>query len=147
MKQKPNDQTKQSGIEAVAEMLGLMEKEDRERILKNISEQDPGLVKKIKDQIFCFDHLSKLSTKDMQILMKEIPFSKWALALRGASDQMKQAVFASISSRKKEMLQEEIDILGKQLQSVVHAVQLEIVEKAIELNEAKKINIFEKVTE
>ena len=147
MTEKSKKQEKQSGLEAVAEMLGLMETADRDRILKNVSEQDPLLVEKIKDQLFCFEHLSCLSTKDMQLLMKEVPFTKWGLALRGASDEMKEAVFSSLSVRRKEMLKEEIELLGKQLQSVIHAVQLEIVEKAMELNQDNKINLFEKVIE
>ncbi len=96
--------------------------------MTNVAKQDPDLAIKIKQQMFTFDDLPRLSELQMQALFRSIPQLKWALALRLASDPVKEWVFKNISKRTLELLEEEITALGPQRKTDIETAQQEIIE-------------------
>ena len=67
--------------------------------------------------------------------------SQWALALKGASEELKAKIFKSMSKRAGKMLQEEIEFLGPQRSSDVERVQQEIVDIVRKLEDAGEVTI------
>ena len=59
--------------------------------------------------MFVFDDLSKLSDKDIQTVLKNVETAQWAMALKGASDELKQKILGNLSQRAAAMLSEEMD--------------------------------------
>jgi flagellar motor switch protein FliG len=129
------------GVGAVAEMLNVSDRSTERTLLENLSQEDPELVEEIRRLMFVFEDLGKFSNKDMQTVLKNVENTQWAMALKGASQQLKDKVFANMSSRAADMLKEEIQYLGAVKLSAVEAKQQEIVDVVRRLEDAGEIEL------
>src|SRR5688500_9655754 len=111
MKSKKPPQAK-GGIKAAAEMLGGLDAETRNRLLVNLAKRDPQVAIEIEKQLFVFEDLLRLSDSSLQVLLKEIPLSKLALALRKTSSEIKEFIKRNLSEQQQQMLREEMDAQG-----------------------------------
>jgi flagellar motor switch protein FliG len=91
--------------------------------------------------MFVFDDLCKLSDRDVQSLLKGVETSQWAMALKGASPELKQKILGNLSQRAAAMLTEEMEFLGARRLSEVEAVQQQIVDVVRRLQDAGEITI------
>jgi flagellar motor switch protein FliG len=91
--------------------------------------------------MFVFEDIGKFSAKDIQMVLKNVENSQWAMALKGASQQLRDKVFANMSSRAADMLKEEIQYLGAVKLSAVEAKQQEIVDVVRRLEDAGEIEL------
>src|SRR5204862_5397614 len=92
-------------------------------ILETLEQDDPELVDQIRRLMFVFDDLLKLDDKSIQSLLKEVDNSQWALALKGASEELKAKVLGNLSQRAAALLQEEMEYLGPVRVSDVETTQ------------------------
>jgi len=88
-----------------------------------------------------FDDLVKLDGKAIQALLKEVETSQWAVALKGASDEIKEKVLSNLSQRAADLLREEMDYLGPIKVSDVETVQQQIVDSVRRLEDAGEIEV------
>ncbi|QDU58155.1 flagellar motor switch protein FliG [Aeoliella mucimassa] len=129
------------GVEPVAEMLNVTERSIERMILDQIAEEDPDLVEEIRRLMFVFEDVAKFSGKDIQVMLKHIETSQWALALKGASEELKDKVLGNMSQRAADMLREEMEFLGAVKVSAVEAEQQRIVDIVRSLEDAGEIEI------
>lgn len=129
------------GVEAVAEILNVSERSTERQLLENLGHEDPDLVEEIRRLMFVFEDINKFSNKDIQAVLKNVENSQWALALKGASQPLRDKVFANMSSRAADMLREEIQYLGAVKLSAVEAKQQEIVDVVRRLEDSGEIEI------
>ena len=101
------------GEKSAAAVLKAMDKEDRQKLLNNLDERTPELVRSIRMKMFTFENLEQLDVKTMQKIMREVDAGKLAVALSAATDSLKDAMLGSLSKRAAENVKEEIDNLGK----------------------------------
>ena len=101
------------GEKSAAAVLNAMNKEDRKKLLDNMDERAPDLVRSIRMKMFTFDDLQTLDLKTIQKIMREVDASKLAIALSAATDTLKDAMLGSLSKRAAENVREEIDNMGK----------------------------------
>jgi flagellar motor switch protein FliG len=127
------------GIQSAAEMLNHLDKSERDKILKNIAEQDPFLTDKIRQKLFTFEDLVKLENSSLQLLLRTIPSPKLTLALRNMPQEFKDTLFKNISTRAANLLKEEMLSQGPQKLSSVTAAQQEITSIAKQLLAEGKI--------
>jgi hypothetical protein len=73
--------------------------------------------------MFVFDDLLKLDDKAIRSLLKEVENNQWAIALKGASDEIRQKIFGNLSQRAAETLKEEMEFLGPVRLTDVEGVQ------------------------
>ena len=78
--------------------------------------------------MFVFEDMSKFTDKDIQAVLKNVETSQWALALKGASEELTQKILGNMSERAADTLKEEIGYLGSVKRSVVENKQQEIVD-------------------
>jgi flagellar motor switch protein FliG len=97
------------GIEAVVGMLQTMSAEEQEKLLSDMSQRDPEMVKKIRERLFTFADLVKVDKETMLKILKEAPAPDIALALRAASDELKNHFYSFLSQRGQDMLKEEVE--------------------------------------
>lgn len=138
---------KSDGVASVTEILNVSDRATERTLLENLARLDPELVEEIRRRMFVFDDISKLADKDIQIVLKNVEASKWALALKGASDDFKQKILGNMSQRAAEMLREEMEFLGPVKLSEVEAVQQQIVETVRSLEDKGEIAIKKGQTE
>jgi flagellar motor switch protein FliG len=132
---------KAGGVQSVAQILNVADRMTNKGILENLQEDDPDLVDQIKRLMFTFDDLMKLDNKSIQSLLKEVENSQWAMALKGASEELRQKVMGNLSQRAAVMLQEEMEYLGPVRVSDVEAMQQVIVDSVRRLEDAGEIVI------
>jgi flagellar motor switch protein FliG len=83
--------------------------------------------------MYSFEDLAALDRKGLRSLLDSIPSERLTLALKTASPQLKEKVFASMSRRAADRLKEEMQLLGGVKLAEVEAAQREIVEQALVL--------------
>jgi len=125
------------GIQGVADMLNYMDKETREKVLANVAARDRSVAEKIQDKMFVFESIVELESRDIQVLLREVPTRKLAIALRNASDELKAHLFKNLSARATQTLQDEVTLIGPQRLSDVTAAQVQIVSLAKKLRGIK----------
>ncbi len=130
---------KLGGAEAVANMLNVMDKASEEELLDGLDERDPDLAEQIRLLMFVFDDLAKLDAKSAQELVKAVPQDKWKVALKTATEPVKELVFTNMSARAAEMLKEDMEASGAVKLSDVESVQYEILTICRKLEEEGKV--------
>jgi flagellar motor switch protein FliG len=129
------------GVPTVAEILNVADRATERAILENLAQEDPDLVEEIRRLMFVFEDLTKFSDKDVQAVLKNVETSQWAMALKGASEDLKTKVLGNMSSRAADMLREEMDYLGPVKLSSVEATQQQIVDVVRKLEDAGEISM------
>lgn len=129
------------GVGAVAEMLNVSDRATERALLENLAQDDPELVEEIRRLMFVFEDIGKFGDKDIQTLLKNVENSQWALALKGASPDLKDKVFGNMSQRASDMLREEMEFSGAVKVSVVEAKQQEIVDIVRRLEDTGELEI------
>ena len=132
---------KAGGVELVAEILNVTDRMTNKGILENMDQETPDLADEIRRLMFVFDDLVKLDNKAIQALLKEVDTNQWAVALKGASEEIKQKVLGNLSQRAADMLREEMEYLGPIKVSDVEAVQQQIVDSVRRLEDAGAIEV------
>jgi flagellar motor switch protein FliG len=129
------------GVNSVAEILNVIDRSTGRNIMENLAQDDPELVDEIRRLMFVFEDILKLSDNEFQKILKNVENSQWALALKGASEELKEKLFRNMSKRAGKMLQEEMEYLGPQRSSDVERVQQEIVDIIRKLEDAGEITV------
>ena len=135
------EQASLGGVQPVAEMLNVMDKNTETSIMSRIEEKDPILAEEIRKLMFVFEDIVKIDDKGIQTLLKEIPNDKLLLALKTAPEEIKQKIFKNISQRAANLLKDDLSNMGPARLSDVEAAQVEIVNVARRLEGEGKILI------
>lgn len=132
---------KLGGVEAIADMLNLIDKNTEEEMLDNLEERDPDLAEEIRQLMFVFDDLVKLDDRSIQELIKNVSQDKWKIALKTSSEAVRDLIFKNMSQRASDMLKEDMEAMPAVKLSDVEAVQFEILQVTRKLEEEGKIII------
>lgn len=135
------EQSQLGGVQPVAEMLNVMDKNTETSIMSRLEEKDPILAEEIRKLMFVFEDIIKIDDKGIQALLKEISNDRLLLALKTANEDIKNKIFKNISQRAANMLQEDLGNMGPARLSDVEGAQQEIVNVARRLEMEGKIII------
>jgi flagellar motor switch protein FliG len=127
------------GVTAVAEMLNHVDRKCCDEILTAIEQQDPKLSLAIRNLMFAFEDLSTIPEASIREVLSQVEKKTLATALKGASEDLKNHFYKSMSTRAVEMLKEDIEALGPVRSSQVHQAQQDIVNLARKLEADGKI--------
>ncbi|MEA2030423.1 MAG: flagellar motor switch protein FliG [candidate division Zixibacteria bacterium] len=129
------------GAKAVAEILNLIDATAEKNIMQSLEAEDPDMAAEIKNMMFVFDDLILLDDRSIQRVLKEVETKDLAIALKAASDEVKQKIFANVSERVAVMVREEMEFMGPTRLSDVEAAQGRIVESVRNLEDEGQIII------
>jgi flagellar motor switch protein FliG len=135
------EQSALGGVQPVAEMLNVMDKNTETSIMSRLEEKDPLLAEEIRKLMFVFDDIVKIDDRGIQVLLKEVPNDKLLLALKTSNDEIKNKFFKNLSQRAAEMLRDDLSNMGPSRLSDVEGAQSEIVNAARRLEAEGKILI------
>ncbi len=135
------EQAALGGVQPVAEMLNVMDKNAEKSIMSRIEEKDPILAEEIRKLMFVFEDIVKIDDRGIQTLLKEVPNDKLILALKTANEEIKEKIFKNISSRAANLLREDLNNMGPARLSDVEGAQQEIVNVARRLENEGKVLI------
>jgi len=124
------------GVDSVAEMLNLADRATEKAIMEALESEDPDLVEQIRRLMFVFEDIMLVNDKGIQAMLKEVDQQELALALKGASDELKEKIFRNMSERAGMLIKEEMEYMGPVRISEVEAAQQRIVDSIRRLEEA-----------
>lgn len=127
------------GPGAVAEVLNQLTPSLEKELMDGLRLKDEELSDEIKNLMFVFEDLIKLDDRSIQRLLREVDSKELALALKAASDSLRDRIMGAMSQRAVAALKEEIDFLGPVKLRDVETAQGGIVGKVRQLEEAGEI--------
>ena len=128
-----------AGFKGVADLLNHLEPTSSKTILEMIEKEDAKLALSIRNLMFTFEDLIGVPETGVRELLGQIDKKTLALALRGASEDLKSYIFKTMSSRAVEMLKEDMEVLGPVRSKDIHKAQFEAVEVARKLEADGKL--------
>lgn len=129
------------GVKEVAEILNRIERATEKNIMSELEERDPELADEIARLMFTFDDLIYVDDSGIQKALREIEQKDLALALKQANEDVKEKILRNMSSRAREMIQEEMEYMGPVRLRNVEEAQQKIVGVVRRLEEAGEIVI------
>ena len=130
-----------AGFQGVADLLNHMDPVQAKVILETIEKDDPKVALGIRNLMFTFQDLLGVPEAGIRELLGQLDKKSLALALRGATDELKAYIFKSMSSRAVEMLKEDMEVLGPVRSRDMIKAQQETVAVARKLEAEGKISL------
>ena len=127
------------GTTALANILNEIDKSSEEQILSLIEEQDEQMADEIRQLMFIFEDLLQVDDRGFREILKQVDKQELSVALRTASEELKEKIFSNMSERAVEMLREDMEIMGPVRISEVEEAQQKILRVARQLESEGKI--------
>ncbi len=125
--------TEIGGIDAVVDILNNLDRASEDIILETIEEEHSDMANEIREKMFVFEDLSKVDDRGMREILKKVENQQLALAMKTASEEMKQKILGNLSQRAAEMLLEDLEVMGPVRLAEVEEAQQMIIRAAKEL--------------
>ena len=114
------------GVDVAANILNFMDGVASSFVLAKVSENDAELALKIQDKMFVFEDLASMSASAMQTVLREVQTGQLLLALRGATDSLKEKIYSNMSKRAADILKDDLEASPPAKLSEVELAQKEI---------------------
>ena len=135
--------TRRDAHEMIAEIFNNLDRQAETRFISALEERNRESAEKIKALMFTFDDLQRLTPMAVQVLIRTVDKEKLPLALKGASEKLREMFFGNLSERAGKMLRDDIEALGAVKLRDVDDAQAAIVSQAKELAAQGQIEIGE----
>ncbi|MCP3772796.1 flagellar motor switch protein FliG [Paenibacillus sp. MZ04-78.2] len=135
------DYTNAGGISAVVQILNGVDRGTERTILDSLEIQDPELAEEIKKRMFVFEDIVNIDNRSIQRIIRDIENADLQLALKVASEEVREAIFKNMSKRMAESFREEMEYMGPVRLRDVEEAQTRIVATIRRLEEAGEIII------
>lgn len=132
---------KVGGVQSVAEILNAVDRATEEEVLSEIEEDSAQMAEDIRNLMFVFEDCKDLDDRGARELLKEISNEDLTMALRGATDDLKEKFFKNMSERASSMIREELEYMGPTRLSDVESAQQTIVKAVRRLEGEGKVVI------
>ena len=130
------------GPKVVADILNLTGSTVEKNVLDQMDATDPEIAEAVRNLMFVFADIAKLTDKEIQTLMREVDQKDLVIALKAAEESVKDKILSNMSDRVRNFISEEIEFLGPMRLSEVEEVQLRIVQNVRQLEEQGQISII-----
>ena len=133
------DYTSAGGIEAIVQILNGVDRSTERTILDSLEIQDPELAEEIKKRMFVFEDIVTLDNRSIQRIIREVENTDLQLALKVASEEVREIIFRNMSKRMADTFREEMEYMGPVRLRDVEEAQTRIVATIRRLEEAGEI--------
>ena len=116
------------GVRAAAEILNFFSGENEVSVMSNLKNYDGDMAQKIMDEMFVFDNIMDIDDRGIQVMLREVQSESLIVALKGASQELREKIFKNMSQRAAEMMREDLESKGPVRLSEVEAQQKEILQ-------------------
>ena len=116
------------GVRAAAEILNFLSGENEASVMGNLKNYDGDMAQRIMDEMFVFDNIMDIDDRGIQVMLREVQSESLIVALKGASQELREKIFKNMSQRAAEMMREDLESKGPVRLSEVEAQQKEILQ-------------------
>ncbi|MFC6198223.1 flagellar motor switch protein FliG [Ponticaulis profundi] len=119
--------SKRDSHEMMAEIFNSFDRQTEGRFLSNLEERNRESADRIRALMFVFEDLSKLDPGGIQTLLRSVDKDKLGLALKGASDSLRDMFLSNMSERAAKLLKDDMQAMGPVRLKDVDQAQTEMV--------------------
>ena len=127
--------------EMMADIFNNLDRNTENRFMSALEERNRESAERIKQLMFTFDDLARIDPAGIQVLLRQVEKDQLAMALKGASDSVKDLFFQNMSERAGKMMREDMEAMGAVRLKEVDEAQAGIVATAKALADAGEIVI------
>ncbi|MBQ8661326.1 MAG: flagellar motor switch protein FliG [Alphaproteobacteria bacterium] len=135
--------TRRDSHELIADIFNSLDRNTETRFMEALEERNRESADRVKSLMFTFEDLIRIDAQGIQILLRNIDKDKLAIALKGASDTIKELFFNNMSSRAGKIIKEDMDSMGPVRVRDVEEAQQYVVTAAKDLANAGEIVVSE----
>ncbi len=127
------------GVKAAARIMNLTKTELEASIIVGLNELDADLTMRIQDNMYTFENLTTMDNRGIQVLMRNVETDQLMIALKGATDQVKDKFFGNMSERARSMFKDDMEAKGPMRITDVEDAQKKIMRTARKLADAGEL--------
>jgi flagellar motor switch protein FliG len=127
------------GVKAAARIMNFTKSDLESPILNGLTELDADLSQKVQDNMFSFENLSGVDNRSIQTLMRSVEQDQLMVALKGATEPVKEKFFGNMSTRARAMFIDEMEAKGPLRLTDVEDAQKGIMRLAKKLSDKGEI--------
>lgn len=135
--------TRRDSHELIAEIFNSLDRNTEGRFMEALEERNRESADRIKSLMFTFEDLIRIDAQGIQVLLRNVDKDKLAIALKGASESIKELFFSNMSTRAGKILKEDMEAMGPVRLREVEEAQQYVVGTAKDLAAANEIVISE----
>jgi flagellar motor switch protein FliG len=135
------DYTTTGGVQTIVDILNSVDRGTEKFIMETLEIQDAELAEEIKKRMFVFEDIITLDSVSIQRFIREVDNNELSIALKGATQEVKDIIFANMSKRMSEMIKEDMEFMGPVRLRDAEEAQQKIVNIIRKLEEAGEIII------
>lgn len=129
------------GVDAVVEILNTVDRGTEKHIMESMEIEEPELADEIRKKMFVFEDILLLDDRAIQRVLRDVDNSDLAIALKGANEQVQNAIFNNLSKHLASMIKEDMDFMGPVRMKDVEEAQQKIVNIIRKLEDSAEIVI------
>ena len=135
------DYTIVGGVDAIVDILNTVDRGTEKHIMENLEIEEPELADEIRKKMFVFEDILALDSKTIQRVLRDVDHGDLAVALKGAVEDVQNAIFSNLSKRLAAMIKEDMDFMGPIRMKDVEEAQQKIVNIIRKLEDTGEIII------
>ena len=127
---------------APAALVRKLGKDTAAEMLVRLTDENSELATMVRQAMFTFEDLKNVDKRALRTMLKDVQTDRLVLALKTASEALKQQIFSSMSTRATDLVRDDLEALGTVRLAEVEAAQREIVELALMLESNGSITLW-----
>ncbi|MCR5790830.1 MAG: flagellar motor switch protein FliG [Lachnospiraceae bacterium] len=135
------DYTIIGGVDSVVEILNTVDRSTEKHIMETLEIDEPELADEIRKKMFVFEDILLLDDRAIQRVLRDVDNSDLAIALKGANEEVQNAIFNNLSKRLAVMIKEDMEFMGPVRMKDVEEAQQKIVNIIRRLEDSAEIVI------
>ncbi|MHC4781907.1 MAG: FliG C-terminal domain-containing protein [Planctomycetota bacterium] len=141
--QTPEEDTSTANLRKIALVLGGLNKEKRDALLKTIEGKDDEAANRVRALMVTWEDIPKIEDKSLQEILRQIEASVLAKALQGSDAIIAEKINRNISERMKEMIEEEVSLMGTPKKKDILEAREEMVQPLRDANKSGELEFIE----
>jgi len=135
------DYTIVGGVDSVVNILNTVDRSTEKHIMESLEIEVPELADEIRKKMFVFEDILLLDDRAIQRVLREVENGDLGVALKGANEEVQEAIFRNLSKRLAAMIKEDMDFMGPVRMKDVEEAQQKIVNVIRRLEDSAEIVI------
>jgi len=135
------DYTIIGGVDAVVEILNTVDRGTEKHIMETLEVEEPELADEIRKKMFVFEDILLLDDRSIQRVLRDVDNNDLAIACKGSTEEVQNAIFNNMSKRLAEMIKEDMEFMGPVRMKDVEEAQQKIVNIIRKLEDSAEIVI------
>lgn len=132
---------RQDAHEQMADIFNNLDRSTENRFMSALEERNRESAERIKALMFTFEDLLRVDPAGIQVLLRQVEKDQLGMALKGASDDVKELFFKNMSERAAKMMREDMEAMGPVRLKEVDEAQANVVQTAKQLADSGEIVI------